>query len=47
MSKIKVCASHIPRCDARIETEDKSLCCRYGWCEWAIPIDAKNKSKKG
>ncbi len=35
---IKYCDSHQPRCNARIlRQEGHSLCCRYGWCEFALP----------
>ena len=36
--QIKTCASHISYCPARIRRRGKSLCCRYGWCEWAVPV---------
>lgn len=44
--KVKVCSSHIPYCIARVKARGRSLCCRYGWCSWAVPIDEKKKPKE-
>lgn len=36
---IKQCISHKPKCGARIKRRHKpSLCCKYGWCEYAQPV---------
>ena len=34
---IKYCTSIKPYCNARIKEGKYSLCCRYGWCEYAEP----------
>lgn len=37
---IKQCCSHKPKCNARIKRLNKpSLCCKYGWCGWANPVE--------
>ena len=39
---IKHCISHKPFCDARVKRKGKpSLCCRYGWCCFAKPVEGE------
>ncbi len=41
---IKYCTSSKPYCNARIKGSNYSLCCRYGWCEYAQP--SQNRGRK-
>jgi len=45
--KIRICKSRKSYCDARIKRKGKpSLCCRYGWCGWACPVNKEELLKE-